>query len=310
MHDKSVVRPVRTGLKAALYDNAAFCGERIRVVAFGRPYDCREQDWTFRNLQRPEDGKLSCSVTKHLPAIAKDLRINEILAPVPDFGAKICYPAQLNVTIPIGDRLVLRRGTRADGARLMVGQTYAISVGGCGVLVLWYPHKPRPGEEVRVVVAHAGFNSLFDRSEALHDEPSRTPESVVTSALTAIGCWKKPARRKRVGGVILFPISPEQFRYPWDHPEFGADNRSICLYLQHKFGRTFRPHTEEDGCIDIGELASCQLAAAGVPVEHITLATESDSFGRLVHNDGTPMWYNTRGPFPKRRNLLIIQRYA
>ena len=35
MHDTSALRPDRTGLKAALYDNASFFDGRVRVVAFG-----------------------------------------------------------------------------------------------------------------------------------------------------------------------------------------------------------------------------------------------------------------------------------
>lgn len=314
----------RTAVTGALYDNSQLFGGRIRITAFGRHYDKVEvdEDWSFRHLRPRDDGTLpDSSLSRHLPAIAKELDITEILAPSPiDFNARMCYAKELAVFIPVDRNLVVRRGTNADGCRLNLGQTFGISLAGCSQVIAWYPHNPQPGEKIIVATAHAGFNSLVDRQNALTGIPSRKPESVIENLLTAMGCSKQRAnRRKRVGAVITFPISHLLFRYPWNHPELGEENRKICEYLLEKWGPGCVPGnngtgrgqgSEAEGQISLAEIITKQFTDLGVPLENLGLILDSDLLGNLEHPRGGEIWYTTRGrpEFKAHRNLLLITR--
>lgn len=323
MRDTTVLPIPRTAINGALYDNADLFDGRLRLTAFGRIYEdpSVDEDWTFRYLRTPEDGStVDCSITRYLPAIAKELDIAEILVPSPvDFNARMCIQKDLNVLIPIGNYLVLRRGTNADGCRLLRGQTYGISLAGCALIIAMYPGNPHPGEQIKVAVAHAGFPSVFDRQEALTGLRSRKPQSVTESLLIAMGCsGLKVNRRKRVKIIIAFPISSKIFTYPWDHPQFGTDNEKICEYIRERWGSgcvpgnngTSRQGSAREGRINLAEVITRQLVELGVPVENIGMILDSDMFFGTQHARGGELWYTTRGQpqFKTHRNLSLVTR--
>lgn len=325
MRDTTALPMPRTAITGALYDNSNLFGGRMRLTAFGRLYDDPDvdEDWSFRYLRTPEDGgKVDCSLTRHLPTIAKELDIAEILAPSPiDFNARMCVQKDLNVIIPVGNHVVLRRGTNADGCRLRRGQVYGISMGGCALTLAMYPGSPSPDEEIKAAVAHMGFPSVFDRQEALTGLRSRKPQSVTESLLNAMGCsGLKANRRKRVKIIIAFPISSKLFTYPWDHPEFGKDNERICDYLRERWGAgcvpgnngTSRHGSAREGRINLAEVITRQFVELGVPLENIGVILDSDLFFDTKHPRGGELWYTTRGEprFKNHRNLLLVTRTA
>lgn len=323
MRDTTALPMPRTAVTGALYDNSKLFGGRVRITAFGRMYEDPDidEDWSFRNLRTPEDGKSSdCSLTRYLPDIAKELEIAEILVPSPiDFNARMCLQKDLNIIIPVGNHLVLRRGTNADGCRIQRGQTYGVSLAGCALVVAIYPHNPHPGEKIKVAVAHSGFDSVFDRQEALTGLRSRKPQSVTESLLNAMGCsGLKTSRRKRVGIIVAFPISSKIFTYSWDHPQFGENNERICEYIRERWGSgcvpgnngTSRQGAAREGRINLAEIITRQFVELGVSLEHINIILDSDVFFGTEHPRGGEMWYTTRGQprFKNHRNLLLVSR--
>lgn len=318
MHDATALKkPVQN----ALYDNAKLFGGRVRITAFGRFYNGtdREEDWTVSNLRKPGDEEKDSSLSRNLPTIARELKVNEILAPAPvDFNARVCWQRDLTVRIPLNNRVVVRRGTNADGCRLNPGQAYLMSSAGCPTIIAYYPKDPKQGDKIKVDVAHAGLRSLIDEQEALTRLPSRKPESVVESMLHSMNCTgKKAYRLKRVGAVIAFPIPPTELSYLWDHPRHGENNEAICEYIRSKWGEGCVPGNNgrgssgaREGKIDLAQIITRQFGEFGIPPENIGLILTSDAFWKTAGPDGHEVWYSTRGKFPTRRNLTIVTRYT
>ncbi len=312
MHDTlgetSLVRPV-TG---ALYDNATIFGGRLRVAAFGRFYNSakQEEDWTFSNLRKPEDAKeKNSSLTRNLPVIAKEMGFTELLVPSPvDFNASICWQEDLSVRIPLGGRLTVKRGINADGCRLQPGQAYGLSAAGCAAIAACYPFDPLLHEKVRVAAGHAGLKSCVDEQAAQTGLISRKPESVTEALLDSMNCsGGRKYRRKRVGIVIIFPISSSELKYSWDYPGSGEENELRCKYIAEKFGKGCVPGVEKEGQIELHEIITKQFVDLGVPIENINLILTKDLFWKTNWRDGKEIWYSTRGDFPKRRNLILIK---
>lgn len=314
MHDAIALKKPLQKVTGALYDNATLFGGRVRLTTFGRFYDSveQEEDWTFTPLQKPADGKTAaCSLTRHLPTIAKELGVRELLVPSPrDFNARVCRQEKLTIRIPVGDRLVVKRGTKADGCRLLPGQGYAVSSAGCPTIIAWYPGNPQTGDKVKVDVAHAGLDSLIDREEVLLGSPSRKPTSVTENMLRSMNCLgERGYRRKRVQVVIAFSIPWQEFEHRWDYPGDGEDNEKLCKFLALSHGKGCLPGAERRGCVDLAEIATQQFVELGVPIENIKLIT-CEYLSSLRHTDGKEVWYSTRGEFKQRRNGIFVTRYA
>lgn len=310
MHDTTALVPV-TKITGSFYDNANIFGGRVRVTAFGRFYDSleREENWTFSNLRVPEDKDKDSSLRRSLPKIAKEMGFSELLVPSPvDFNARICWERELNVRIPLGNRLSIKRGVNADGCRLQPGQAFGLSAAGCAAIAACYPLDPLSHEKVRIATGHAGLKSCVDEQEALTGLPSRKPESVTEALLDSMDCsGKRKYRRKRVGVVIILPIPSFEFTHPWNHPEWGEQNKLRSKYIKEKYGPNCLPGTEEEGRIELHELITTQFVELGVPLEHIRLIRTKDVFGSARWRDGKEIWYSTRGDFPTRRNLILVQ---
>ena len=157
----------------------------VYIGGFGQNYRGQDHDWSFSQLTKPEDASMVCSITKHLPEIARELGIKEFLVPSPkDFNAKICQPEDLTISIEIGKEngwpVTLKRGVRADGLLLRPGETYAVSQAGCDVVVAY--HEPTS----QVGVAHAGRKSVIDEDHYLHNKPPRPKLTQSPSAPTGL----------------------------------------------------------------------------------------------------------------------------
>ena len=316
MHNTTALKKPENQQKitGALYDNAELFGGRVRLIAFGRFYDTfeREENWTTTPLQKPGDGqRVDCSLTRHLPAICEELRVREILSPsATNSNARMCRQDELSARIRIGNKLILRRGVKADGCRLLPGQAYGLSPAGCEVILGWYPGDPVTGEKSKLDVAHASLRSLIDMEEVMTGEQSRQPSSITEAMLHSLNCLgKKNSRRKRVQIIIAFPIPWQELKYEWNYPDDGEKNKKICRFVVEHHGGGCLPGEQERGHIDIAEITTQQFVNLGVPLENINLIT-CEYFSSLRHMDGKEKWYSTRGVFPDRRNWVQVTRYA
>lgn len=288
--------------KEALADYEVFgC---VRVMAFGRDSFEQEADWTLRHLQEDADGRKDMLLTRHLPAIARELGVSQFVAPSPvEFNAHICHQKMLRTLIQVGAHgPVVCRGYKADGCRIERGQGFLASLAGCAYLLL------RDASTDICVVAHTGVKSVINYwpiearvglPQELRRATKRDFESVIESAVRAFQ-YRHTAQMANLEAAILFPITAEELVYPWDEPRYGALNKAVCEHVRDQWGVSALPgwKTEpEVGRIDLAQLLYLQLASAGVP--RVQIYPAPTNFGR-------ERWYTTRGKFPARRNLIAI----
>jgi hypothetical protein len=287
----------------AVYDEF-LAGGAIRIVAFGRHYysDSQlEEDWTTTPLQAPKDGSGAvCSLTRHLPRIAEELGVSNILAPsAADFNARICTQKDLRVKIPVGP-VTLLRGIRADGCLLERLQAYLVTPAGCADTTMWTPSKKK-GYTGRVGTAHTGLRSIINYPQTRPDET----RSVVQTLLRAVA-GNNRALRKETRVHIALSIAPQEFTHPWSDRQRGKKNRNLCRQIVKEWGKECLVGDEEAGQIDVPEITKRQCLSLGVPEENVTCGVSATTFNL----NGAKLLYSTRGSHPNRRNALLVVRYA
>ena len=286
----------------------SYCKGKIRITGFGRHYKGEDVDWSFRPFQKFEDGKNDLPSAKFLPEVAASLGIKEILAPRPEFGTKMCSINDLRVCIPFehkGKHVILLRGATADIIVIALGETFAMTVGGCPIGWMFDPQNPN-----RLLIPHMGLKCLIDFDLVLKGQKSRANASVVDRIWESMNLLPREASRIQAGYV--FPIDPLQYVHQWDYPDGGDNNKRICEYIAVNFGEKCivdwdKPETRKLGRIHLGNLIRSQYASLGIPVENI----HGVSTPNAVDADGHPLWYVTRGPHGKDpRNLVLVTLYA
>ncbi|HVZ75690.1 MAG TPA: hypothetical protein VG934_00200 [Candidatus Paceibacterota bacterium] len=271
----------------------------VYLVALGPDYEGKAQDWSFRHLSRPENAQADSALTRHLPAIARQMGVHDIFVPSPvKSNTVVTRPSELRSKIAFGERegwpVTVWRGVEADAIILKPGETTAISVGGCEYITVLHEPSSTLG------VAHGSRSSLIDEGRLL-GRPPRRYESVVVSLLAAMGISMERAHEARV--TIFFPIPAKRFEHSWDHPEFGARNENRSRFLYESYGEAVVPgwkneETRRRGRIDLGEVAVAQFAQMGVPENAIDIVKAPER-----------NWADTRGSQAHLRNLVLI-RYS
>lgn len=297
LRDKTQQNP--PGIPGAIHDSIHHRA-KVRVTGFGRYYPVRgqyyAQDWSFRKLNQASSSRKRSSLVRHLPTIAEQLGVKEILAPSPvEFSGLICDPSTLNVVIPFGEVRILR-GISADGCVLAPGQAIAWSIGGCAVGWISHPGYDPSGEYRLVAAAHMGYMSL--------------ERGVIPNLAKALGLG--PRHLKDAYAGYAFPIDPLLYEHRWNHPSYGKQNKNRCHMLVERYGEGSiigwrDPDKRRLGRIDLGHVMRSQFVELGIPRSHISGSPSYDSY---VDAQKQPLWYTTRGPFGKRRNLGIITRFA
>lgn len=277
------------GTQTGALEETIFNGT-ITARVFGRFYHGVEVDWTFRDLNKPSDAANESDIVRLLPEVARSLRVQRILAPKPiEQNGRVALRSELTTSIKLGGIEVLR-GALADGCLIEPGEAFAISVGGCAVLLAW-----RNDGNPRVVAVHAGRDSVVPPSEQASHQGSPI------SAARALGLTRDTAHLLR--GRVILPIDPEIFDHPENHPEYGHVNRQRTSRLIRDYGTSVISGDQRDGCINLAELIRRQLEWFGVPPEHISVGASTAAFPGRV--------YTTRETDPQvrsRRNLVIIAR--
>lgn len=296
----------------AIHDEIT-CNGILRFTGFGRFYRDEEVDGGFAPLQQPDDGKKELPVTKLLPQVARALGIREILAPKPVFGRGVVNRNMLTARIVVGDEasnVTLLRGHEGDICVLEPSETYGISAAGCIIAAICYLGNEEKVLKPKMLAAHLGLKCLIDYKKMLGKTPSWFSESVVGKISEELALPPKEMARVKV--ILGFPIAPEQYEHRWDYPESGADNEKLCHYLVERWGEECimgwsDPKLRQLGRINLERIARAQLLELGISDIHSTPCYE-----RMLHSDGKPLWYTTRGPFreEKRRNLVLVTHLA
>lgn len=275
-----------THVDGALYQQK-FADGALYVAAFGRHYVAhgaseREPNWSFRLIGEPDS-----PIRRFLPAIAEQLGVKRILAPVPTaFNGMIIDADELTEAYPFGNDVVVYRNKEkpADGVLIEPGEAFALTSSGCANLI-GRTINPHTRETVRVGVAHMGLKSIMDNH-------------VAANLLTALGDDPENSRF-----YIKFAIDPSVFIHEWDREKDGERNRNLCMEAVRQFGSGavvgFGTSAEMKGQIDLIHMGRSELLRLGVPRQNIHC-------GMSISSDH--VFYTTRDG-SKKSNLILVTRY-
>jgi copper oxidase (laccase) domain-containing protein len=267
-------------------------GEAISLVAAFGPEDAAEfglDNWSLRTLQEHGDVPNNQLLVKALSQEFCGMGVTEAFAPnVTRASGKITETKDMLDHIWLDHARTLRRNRyiHADGLFLGLGQAFAASAAGCGILIA------SAGEHL--CVAHAGRDSLIDRG-AVIGKPKRHHLSVVNAVVEQFK-WRE-IEPSEITATLLFSIPARAFEHNADHPVHGAYNRALANFVDSRWpggihrenGKTF---------LDLEQVFVEQTLQAGITK---TWAAHSlAEHPRLAHTRD--------GKSPDRRNLIIVKR--
>jgi hypothetical protein len=237
----------------------------IYVAGLGRYYKDEEKpDWTSSNLVSPEDAEKNSPLTRHLPVIAQELGLTTFVMPSPGerFTARILPRERLLDRIELRCGVIVRRNVheKADGLLLAPGEIFALSLGGCAMIVGWRIDR-NTGKIAAVGVSHAGLVSILN--------------DVGGNLLAALG--NDPAYTYF---SIEFAVSPRSFVYSPNDPKWGSVNKVLHSYIGEWWKNTAIPR-EHEGGISTTEMLRVQLQGLKVPDNHISVGIETGLDGRF-----------------------------
>lgn len=295
----ALAQPVAASLPKPVFDER-FWGDSVRLIGFGKPYD-----WSLRLYQgnTPKSELEALAPSLYLPKITLEYGMGKFLyAPSPRlFNAEVCSESE---TMPLRvevwskshqNTIWLYRGKDADGLMLSRGNMYVVSAAGCPIVIL------RDSASGALGVAHAGLRSIIDEGRLKGERP-RKHESVVFSLSQAMHAHGV-RNFSSVEALIAFPIDPQDFTYPWDHPEFGELNKKRTEYLVNRWGHEAIANYDnqkrrELGRPDLAAIIKSQCTSLGIPTENI----------QVLSSPPKRVWHDTRqGGDILARNLIFVQ---
>lgn len=191
----------------------------------------------------------------------------------------------------------LLRGPKADGVILPPNDmAFAVSSADCPTIVLT---DRRTGA---MVAAHAGLDSLIDRSVAHGGEPSREHASVVDAMVAKIRRFNTSTMQ----AFVTCGISPEAYYFD-KFGEHGERNKELLSYVMKNWGAACYDWVgRESGGISLFELIRAQLALRGVRVSTIGSDGACTFYDKKWMTDEYLWHSNRRGD--KTRNLVLVIR--
>ncbi len=290
----------------------------MKVHLFGKPHD-----WSIAPLREEEDAKKQPELMDRIRDATLSLCPEDwfetepdhnpegidsvfLLAPRPtEFNAVICDPwRDLKVEMVSGPllpchfcKVTIKRGCNADGVEIpknLLGGFW-LSSADCLCVVAFSPSG-------RLICAHAGRDSLFDRKKMLTGTPSRKNESVVDSIAELLGTEFKETKF-----FLTCGIAPEHLVHSWYHLEHGATNEKMIKYLAERWEQSVPPGKEQEGWINLKGLVTSQFEEHGVSANSIS-TDGVDTYGD-AGSDGRPLWWShRRGDGAKRNGILVIRK--
>jgi hypothetical protein len=267
---------------------------RFTAAAFGQPYE-----YTLNHFQKPDDAKREPQLALRIAQALVSVDATEVYATRPSTAnAKIVERHVLNQNIYIGHGVTLRRNGKkpADGTMLGRNQASAMTAGGGPRVVLVRGSK--------MVDAHAGRDSLLERTDVVRSVRVRKHASVIDSMLEKLDV-RSDLDAAEVSAYVFYAIKPERFTHETTHHTYGGYNANLPTYIAQRWRNSGGQMTfTKDGtviCLDLPMLIRAQLVKLGVPESQIDLSSA------YAPDD---LLYDTRGENPSARNLVVISRHA
>jgi hypothetical protein len=224
-----------------------------------------------------------------LASVFQQIGVHDVYAPnIKPANARIMTIAEFNEPIKLADdvRLYRNQDFPADGMSLDVGETTALIIGGCPIVLA------TAGEHT--IVAHAGRTSLLDPGMIL-GKPTRKNVSVVDSIVETFAKWA--VTREEIIMRMMFAIPADVFEHPYDHPKYSEYNNALTKYIKTRWPDC---SMQMNGSLflDLEDVFKRQAVDAGVKRAY---ATDSLAQHRALA-------HTRDGNNPARRNLIVIKR--
>lgn len=270
------------------------------AMMWGKP-----TDWRTAPLECEGDQKKALEVIRLLEQITVTHKINRILSPnVSRFNSVFLsdgsqYPWKLTLN---GTACKLHRGLYGDGFEVYPGDAGIIAPADCAVVVVTTPNG-------RVLILHAGRDSLVDRQKIVSGVESKQFESIIFAA------WHEMCRVSKENALqskwfVLPSISPgDHFQHNWEDEVRGDVNKLLVSYLIKRYDNAVKGHPKF-GMINIPAIIAAQLVqCCGVSPENILVDDRCTYTERDEHNQF--IWHsNARavrtGGDLRARNLVVV----
>jgi hypothetical protein len=184
----------------------------------------------------------------------------------------ILEPMWFTRAVQLSERVVLRRPAydkgnpiECEGTALEVGEAFATGAGGCAIIGVSSTRHDKP----MLLMAHAGRDSLIDRSVVEGNGPSRPYFSEIDQLV--------------VYAKVHYELEPEElilrsfFALPWrayphdpEYPVHGPFFQRLVDMLRNEHGGMYRDAVMNDGdipYISLSTLIECQALWRGIRVE-------------------------------------------
>ncbi len=236
--------------------------------------DDSNHSWTLARLRQYGPGTATV-LAERLRDLAHMLKVRNLYAPIPDFSGRVSTIDEYQA-IPLGDRVMLYSGPKADGIELPMDPQTAciIAIGGCGMLLATDGKK--------CVVQHVGLRSILR-----HDEPNHRSVGEQTAER-----FNTPAA---VQTASFFSIQPHHFVHPIDDPNYAKKNIEQKAALEKYTGFAYDDRVE----VDLLQLTQIDCNRSGI-------GTPKRTHGSYLPDD--PIFAHTRLGSPRRdhRNLGVV----
>jgi hypothetical protein len=216
------------------------------------------------------------------------MKAHKCYAPnVAAFSAHIVNKNTPKKAIHVGNKVTIYRdkAVLADGVFVPKGHAFIMSAAGCPIIIA-------TGGD-RMIVAHAGRDSLIDRG-AVMGNPSRVRMSVVDSIVEAFRKRGVPARRVSMRMILSIPT--RMFKHKFRDNGHGEFNQALCELVANKWPSGVILHGKS-GLIDLENIFLEQAAQLGI--SDVQASHSLDEFPALAHTRD--------GKGHSRRNLIIIR---
>lgn len=263
----------------------------VEVRCFGR----KTGDWTLKpTAMEAERG--NPTLLQRLAYLREHYECGRIVIPNPSlFNSAIVHSRDNNawneewlyghvVRGPYADAVVFTEGT----------QSFAVASADCPTVILNAPDKGI------TVAAHAGRDSLFDRSFVLEGVRIKNRGSVIDEMVHA--CMAYGADPRSLRAFIACGISGARFSHHTDNPEHGPANVKIIEHFVREYGKDTVLHPKH-GTISLLATIRSQLRSHSVRDDRIG-HDAADTYGDL-DTDGAPVWASQRRD-GKGRNLVLV----
>ena len=246
------------------------------------------ESWSLRQMQTQDDAVRD-------PSLARGLRI--ALA-----GVKTAYAPNVAVSsaavVPtenLKKNKIQLRGTSiyrnkeapADGVFLNRDEAVVMSGSGCPIIIATAGR--------RMVVAHAGRDSLIERSAVL-GMPTRRHVSVVNAIIEALLGKGEP-----LNGIVmcmLCSVPAELFEHRFDHPQYGSYNHALVNFVDARWPGCTTRRGNVAVFLNLESVFTAQALEAGV--WHTWAMSSLRDYTALAHTRD--------GKCPSRRNLFVVKR--